>query len=339
MSNAARGRLIDGGPRARPRLARVQEGPCPRSASPPAGSSSRSPGRHHGPRPHGRGGARAGAGEARLAERPHPHRAPRRGRHGPGRHRDGAQGARGRARGRRRHLRRPLRGVPEEVRQGPPDDARLPRGPRPQGRGRGDRGEPRPLAHADDDRRPRGGQGRLLREADDALDRRGRPHARGAEEDRAHPAGGQPVRELDRLREGPRALRLGRHRQGQPDRGLDEPQLGDGRPALADPEGRLAADDRLGPLPRQRPEAAVRAGAPLPLAALQRLRHRHHRRPLRAPVLGDALRHRRPRPVAASSARAACATGRTAARSRTSWSRSSTTRPAARRRPSTSPSR
>ena len=131
----------------------------------------------------------------------------------------------------------------------------------------------------------------------------------------------------------------GRHRQGQPDRGLDEPELGDGRPPLADPEGRLAADDRLGPLPRPGPEAAVRARAPLPLAALQRLRHQHHRRPLRAPVLGDALRHRRLRARAGSSARAACATGRTAARSPTSWSRSSTTPPAARPRPSTSPSR
>ena len=48
----------------------------------------------------------------------------------------------------------------------------------------------------------------------------------------------------------------------------------------------------------QAPEAAVRAGAPLPLAALQRLRHGHHRRPLRAPVLGDALRHGRPRALA-----------------------------------------
>ena len=128
---------------------------------------------HHGARPHGRVGLRAGAGEARLAERPHPARPPRRGRHGPGRHRDGAQGSRCRAGRRRRHLRRPLRGVPEEVRQGPPDDARLPRGAGAQRRGRGDRGEPRPLAHADDDRRPRGGQGRLLREADDALDRGG----------------------------------------------------------------------------------------------------------------------------------------------------------------------
>ena len=99
--------------------------------------------------------------------------------------------------------------------------------------------------------------------------------------------------------------------------GWNEPELGDGRPALADPEGRLAADDRLGPLPRPGPEAAVRAGAPLPLAALPRLRHRHHRRPLRAPVLGDALRDRGRRARAASSARAACATGRTAARSRT----------------------
>ena len=51
------------------------------------------------------------------------------------------------------------------------------------------------------------------------------------------------------------------------------------------PKDASPADDRLGPLPRQRAEAAVRAGAPLPLAALQRLRHRHHRRPVRPPVL------------------------------------------------------
>ena len=190
---------------------------------------------------------RRGSGEARLAERPHPHRPPRRGGHGPGRHRDRAEGPWGRARGRGRHLRRPLRGVPEEVRQGPPGDSRLPGDPGPQGRGRGDRGQPRPLAHADDDRRAPGRQGRLLREADDALDRRGHPHGGGREEDGAHPPGRQPVRELDRLREGPATLRRGRHRPGQPRRGLDEPQLGDRRSPLADPEGRLAADDRLGP--------------------------------------------------------------------------------------------
>ena len=105
------------------------------------------------------------------------------------------------------------------------------------------------------------------------------------------------------------------------------------------PKDASPADDRLGPLPRPGPEAAVRARAPLPLAALQRLRHRHHRRPLRPPLLRDALRHGRPRALAASSARAACATGRTGARSPTSWSPSSTTPRAARRRPSTSPSR
>ena len=241
-------------PGARPRLVRSRRTHVhvPPAHPPPVPAAR---GGHHGARAHGRVGARAGAGEARLAQRPHPARPPRRGRHGPGRHRDRAQGARGRARGRRRHLRRALRGVQEEVRQGPPDDARLPRDPRPQGRGRRDRGEPRPLAHADDDRRPRGGQGRLLREADDALDRRGRLDARGAEEDRAHPPGGQPVRELDRLREGPRALRLGRHREGQPHRGLDEPELGDGRSPLADPEGRLAARRSTGTASSARPRS------------------------------------------------------------------------------------
>ncbi len=131
----------------------------------------------------------------------------------------------------------------------------------------------------------------------------------------------------------------GRHREGQPDRGLDEPELGDGCPPLADPEGRLAADGRLGPLPGPGAEAALRARAPLPLAALRRLRHRHHRRPLRAPVLRDALRDRSRRPEPRLLLRAACASGRTAARSRTSWWRSSTTPPRARPRPSTSPSR
>ena len=80
---------------------------------------------------------------------------------------------------------------------------------------------------------------------------------------------------------------------------------------------RVTADDRLGSVPRQRPEAAVRAGPPVPLAQLSRLRHRHPGRSLRAPVLGHSLRARFQGADARSWRPAACATGTTAATCRT----------------------
>ena len=50
-------------------------------------------------------------------------------------------------------------------------------------------------------------------------------------------------------------------------------------------------DRRLGPLPGQRAQAAVRAHPPLPLAQLPGLRHRRGGRPLRAPLLRPPLHH------------------------------------------------
>ena len=50
------------------------------------------------------------------------------------------------------------------------------------------------------------------------------------------------------------------------------------------------AERRLGPLPRQRSEASVRADPPLPLAQLPRLRHRRRGRPVRPPTHRPACR-------------------------------------------------
>ena len=49
---------------------------------------------------------------------------------------------------------------------------------------------------------------------------------------------------------------------------------------------------RLGPVPGSRAEAAVRAGAAVPVAQLSGLRHRRGGRSVRAPVQRDALHHR-----------------------------------------------
>ena len=63
----------------------------------------------------------------------------------------------------------------------------------------------------------------------------------------------------------------------------------------SDPSRRLARDRRLGSLPGPRPQAAVRAHPPLPLAELRGLRHRRRRRPVRPPLLRHPLHHRRAR--------------------------------------------
>ena len=91
----------------------------------------------------------------------------------------------------------------------------------------------------------------------------------------------------------------------------------DRRLAVFDSARRLAADHRLGPLPRPRAEAAVRPGAPVPLAQLPRLRHRHSRRPVRPPVHRHPLRARRARTDARDRERRHSATGTTAATCRT----------------------
>ena len=174
-------------------------------------------------------------------------------------------------------------------------DARLSRGAGAARRRRRDHRDAGSLAYADRARRDEGGQGRLRREADGAGARRRSAHHRRRAADRPHPPGRQPARQLDRLREGEGAVPRRRDRRAEPRRSVDQPQLRDGRLAVFDSAGRLAADHRLGSVPRPRAETAVRAGAPVPLAQLPRLRHRHSRRSVRAPVHRDPLRARRAR--------------------------------------------
>ena len=66
------------------------------------------------------------------------------------------------------------------------------------------------------------------------------------------------------------------------------------------PAGRVAGDDRLGSLHRQRAQAAVRADAPVPMAQLSRLRNRHPWRSLRASLHGHPFRARLARAPRAS---------------------------------------
>jgi hypothetical protein len=65
----------------------------------------------------------------------------------------------------------------------------------------------------------------------------------------------------------------------------------DRRLAVFDSYRRYAGEDRLGSLPRQGAEGKVRSGSPLPVAQLPRLRDRHRRRSVRAPLLGHSLHH------------------------------------------------
>ena len=90
-------------------------------------------------------------------------------------------------------------------------------------------------------------------------------------------------------------IRSGVARQGARHRGAVQPQLGHRRLAVLDPDRRLARDDRLGPLPGRRTQAAVRPGPVLPLAELLGLRHGRRRRSLHPPAHRHSPRHRRDR--------------------------------------------
>ena len=69
----------------------------------------------------------------------------------------------------------------------------------------------------------------------------------------------------------------------------------------------------LGPFPRPRSQAALRSRPLLPLAQLPGLRHRRGRRPVRPPLHRPARHHGVARAHAGRDARAACASGTTAA--------------------------
>ena len=208
------------------------------------------------------------------------------------------------------------------------DLRRLSRDPRPQGRRRRAHLRPRPLARQNVDRRDEGGQGGLLREADDPRRRgRARRHRR-AEGDKGRLPGRQPVRQLDHLRQGQGADPHRRGRQGARHRGALQPQLGHRGLAILDPHRRVGRDDRLGPLPGRRAQAAVRPGAVLPLAQLLGLRHGRRRRSFHPPAHRHPPCHRRDRPERGSPPWEAGATGTTDATSTTSsWACSTIPRP------------
>ena len=143
----------------------------------------------------------------------------------------------------------------------------------------------------------RRGQGRLLREADGAEDRGRQARHRGLEKERPHLPDGQPVRLCAGLPEDPPDARRGRHRRAEQRRMLARPQHRPGRVAVLDPARRQPAEHRLGPLPRPRAQAALRAHPPVPLAQLPRLWHGRGGRPVRPPVHRPAHRHRRTGPA------------------------------------------
>ena len=117
----------------------------------------------------------------------------------------------------------------------------------------------RPLARPDVDRRDEGRQGRLLREADGARRRRGAGRHRASRRRRrpsSRSAASSPARSsIDKVKE---LISSGVDRQGAFRRGPVQPQLGDRRLAILDPDRRLARDGRLGPLPRRGTEASFR---------------------------------------------------------------------------------
>ena len=125
--------------------------------------------------------------------------------------------------------------------------------------------------------------------------------------------GRQPGAQLAGQREGARTARGRRDRQAELRRGLLGAELAQRRLAVPGPAGRLTRDGGLGPLPRLGPQAPLRPHPVLPVAELPRIRHRRHRRPVRAPVLEPALHHQLARARRRSCPPAACASGRTAA--------------------------
>ena len=101
--------------------------------------------------------------------------------------------------------------------------------------------------HATDrHRRDEGGQGRLRREADGAGARGRAAGHRGGAEDQPDPAGRQPARQLDRLRQGARSVQGRRDRRAEPGRSVDESQLGDRRVAVLDSARRVARRRSIG---------------------------------------------------------------------------------------------
>ena len=195
-------------------------------------------------------------------------------------------------------------------------DARLPRGARSARRGCDRHRDAGSLARADGGRRDAGGQGRLRREADGSGAGRRTARDRRRASDRTHPAGRQPAPQLHRLREGPGAVPRRRDWRAQSRRSVDQPQFLDGRVAVFDSTRRVSHDDRLGSVHRPRAEKAVRTGAPVPLAQLPRLRHRHSGRLVRAPVHRDPFRARRARTDARDRQRRAPPLGRRPRRAR-----------------------
>ena len=185
-----------------------------------------------------------------------------------------AKGA-GRRTGRRlRHLRRPAHARQGALGQAAFHHARLSRGAGAAGYRRGAGRHARPLAFEDLHRRHERRQGCLLRKAHGAAGRRRARRGGDAEEDRPHHAGGQPAREFHRLQEGAGTAAGGRHRRAEHGGSVVGPQRRHRRVAVFHPAGCHAREYRLEHLPGPRAEGTVRAGAPVPLAQLSRLRHR-----------------------------------------------------------------
>ncbi len=74
----------------------------------------------------------------------------------------------------------------------------------------------------------------------------GSGRGRGRAPDQSHPAGRQPARQLDRLRESARALQERRDRRAEHGRGVDQPQLRARRLAVHDSSRRVTADASTG---------------------------------------------------------------------------------------------
>ena len=232
------------------------------------------------------------AAPERFAQRPPPRRADRQRNSRQWRRRAVHRGGRGDGRGRGR-LRRPAHARQgawgnqifttrdyREVLARKDVDARHHRGPRP-------------LAPADVHRRHERGQGRLLREAHGAAGR-GRPgrHRRARKRTgRILQVGSQRVSSVvyQKAKDLIEAGAIGEINlvEAWVDRNSAIGAWQYSIPPDASP-ATIDWDRFLGRAPKR----PVRADPPLPLAQLSRLRHRSRRRPVRAPVLGHALRTR-----------------------------------------------